>query len=34
MSNLPVVAAPPMSDGYYGKTKVAPKALSLFFELM
>ena len=26
MSNLPVVAAPPMSDGYYGKTKVAPKA--------
>ena len=26
MSNLPVVAAPPMSDGYYGKTKVASKA--------
>ena len=25
--SLPLVAASPKSDGYYGKTKVAPKAL-------
>ena len=26
MISLPLAAAPPKSDGYYGKTKVAPKA--------